>query len=146
MENAADALLIAGGILLAILTLTLLVYMFGNINTMGTAQTEKEELERLAAWNAEWEAYNKQVLYGAEVLTVINKAQQNNIEYDNNTKHTVEIKVLDNSMVKTEIKQNGTVVGKAYIEQNKTAIYKCTKMEISPETGKIKWIEFEFVK
>jgi len=49
-------------------------------------------------------------------------------------------------MVKTEIKQNGTVVGKAYIEQNKTAIYKCTKMEISPETGKIKWIEFEFVK
>lgn len=146
MENAADALIIAGGILLAILTLTLLVYMFGNINTMGTAQTEKEELERLSAWNAEWEAYNKQVLYGAEVLTVINKAQQNNIEYSNDAEHTVEVKVIDNSMVKTEIKENGTAVGKAYIEENKTSIYRCTKMEISPETGKVKWIEFEFVK
>ena len=83
MENAAQALLIAGGILLAILTLSLIVYMSNNVSTIGSAQAEKQEVERLAAWNAEWEAYNKQVLYGAEVLTVRNKADQNNLEYTN---------------------------------------------------------------
>lgn len=146
MENASQALIIAGGILLAILVLSLLVLMFSNLNTIGTAQAEQQAAERLAEWNAEWEAYNKQVLYGAEVLTVINKAQQNNIECDNDTEHTVEIKVLENSITRTEIEANGSVRDKDYIQGHKTSIFKCTKMEISPETGKIKWIEFEFVR
>ena len=37
MDNAAQALLIAGGILLGILTITMLVYMFSNISNMGNA-------------------------------------------------------------------------------------------------------------
>ena len=146
MENASEALLIAGGILLTILTLSLLVYMFNNISTIGTTQAQLQEEQRLSEWNAEWEAYNKKLLYGAEVLTVINKAEQNNIEYEYNTKYTVEIKVLDNGIVITEIKEDGTVRGKDYVEQNKTAIFRCNKMEANSETGRIQNIEFEFVK
>ena len=91
MDNAAQALLIAGGILLGILTITMLVYMFSNISNMGNAQNLKQEAERLAAWNNEWEAYNKRLLYGTEVLTVINKAEQNNKEYNENDRYKVKI-------------------------------------------------------
>ena len=80
MENASEALLIAGGILLGILTITLLVYMFGNLSNMESADMARVEQERLNAWNAEWEAYNKRLLYGTEVLTVIKKAEQKNHE------------------------------------------------------------------
>ena len=96
MDNATQALLIAGGILLAIMTITALVVMFSNAATIQNAQNNKEELERLAKWNAEWEAYNKRLLYGAEVLTVVKKAEQNNTEYSN-AKYHVFPSIIDES-------------------------------------------------
>lgn len=146
MENASHALLIAGGILLAILIITMLVYMLGNINEFKKAEAEEKEIEYLAAWNSEWQSYNKSLLYGAEVLSVVNKAQQNNREYENNEKYTVEIKIIENNRTVAEIKQDGTITNKIYIEKRKTNIFRCKKMQISQETGRIKWIEFEYVE
>ena len=82
MENAAKALLIAGGILLMILTLSLLVYMTGSIEKIEQAQNQKKQVEELARFNLEYEAYNKQRLYGVDVITVINKAIANNKKMD----------------------------------------------------------------
>ena len=147
MENATQALLIAAGILFGILTISVFVYMFNNVSEIRQAQYTREEEARLAEWNAEWEAYNKQLLYGAEVLTVMNKAEQNNDKYDNDVKHTVEVKVKENGVIRAQIKADGTQSNKEeYVGQHKTSIYKCTKMERNPETGKVKLIEFEFVK
>lgn len=132
MDNATQALLIAGGILLAILTLTLLVYMFSNIATIGNAQAEKEEVERLKEWNAEWEAYNKKVLYGAEVLTVINKAEQNNNE--NSEVYKVTIKVyLDNVLQEKE-----------FVEMSKSSIFKCIDVQYSEKTGRVCEMSFKY--
>lgn len=146
MDNAAKALLIAGGILLAIIILSLMVYMFSSLNAIGTAQDELKNAEHLAKWNAEWEAYNKRLLYGAEVYTVLNKAEQNNADFDNNKKDTVEVIVLENGKVKAEITEDGTVNNKDYVKNKETEIFKCTKMEASSETGKIKYIVFEYVE
>lgn len=44
MDNATEALLIAGGILLGILTITALVYMFNNLSIMGNAQEKEKKL------------------------------------------------------------------------------------------------------
>ena len=74
MENASKALLIAGGIFLGIITLSILVVLMNNISNIGASQEEKRKAEELAAWNAEWEAYNKGFLRGAEVLTIVNKS------------------------------------------------------------------------
>lgn len=94
MDNATEALLIAGGILLGILTITALVYMFNNLSIMGNAQEKREETKRLAEWNSEWEAYNKMQLRGAEVLTVVNKAKQNNSMYEENSKYNVNVEIM----------------------------------------------------
>lgn len=133
MENATQALLIAGGVLIAILTVALLIYMFNNATTMELINAEKKDLERLAAWNQEWEVYNVSLLRGTEVLTVINKAEQNNIDNNNNPKYTVEVFAQINDEITT----------KSYIEANKSSIYfRCKEMEYSNETGRINKIVF----
>lgn len=78
MENASKALLIAGGILLALMTLSLVVYMSGATSRMMEAQDEKKAAEELAAFNMEYEAYNKRRMYGTDIITVVNKAINNN--------------------------------------------------------------------
>lgn len=137
MENAAKALVIAGGVLLGVLTLTLLVYMFSNMSIVGNAQAERKENERLQAWNAEWEAYNKKLLYGAEVLTVINKAKENNNEYDNNSMYRVDIHVkskTDKELTSQEI------------SNLKTSIFTCESVTYGNETGRISEMTFKFVE
>jgi len=137
MENASQALVIAGGILLGILTLTMLVYMFNNMAIIGNADKQKEEMERLADWNAEWEAYNKQYLYGAEVLTVLNKAEQNNLEYDNNVRYTVQINVKNG--------ESATVPNAHdFLETRKTNIFICTEVKYNNETGRVNEMTFQF--
>lgn len=74
MENAAKALVIAGGVLLAIITVSLFVYMTTATSRMAQAQDEKTALEQLVAFNSEYEAYNKRVMYGTDIITVVNKA------------------------------------------------------------------------
>lgn len=78
MENAAKALIIAGGILLAIMTLTLLVYGITSTGRIEQARAESEKTEELANFNMEYEAYNKKRMYGVDVITVINKAINHN--------------------------------------------------------------------
>ena len=65
MENAAKALVIAGGILLALMTLSLIVYLSTATNRMAQAQDDKVAAEQLA--------YNKTRLYGTEMISVANK-------------------------------------------------------------------------
>lgn len=136
MENASYALLIAGGIFFAMLVLCLFVYMFNTIGEMKRAEADVKQIQELAAWNSEWESYNKEYLYGSDVLTVINKAEHNNKEYDNQKKYIVNVTVY----------KGNNVVDKSYVETTKTSIYKCTKMDMNQETGRINEIEFVFVE
>lgn len=78
MENASKALLIAGGILIALLTISLVMIMYNNLQSMQNAQEQKLATEQLVAFNKEYEAYNKSLLYGTDVITVVNKAINNN--------------------------------------------------------------------
>lgn len=138
MDNATHALLIAGGILLGILTVTMLVYMFNNISRMGNAQSVKEEAERLAAWNNEWEAYNKKLLYGTDVLTVINKAEENNKTYDENERYKVTIYVQNiqgNVLNASEVKE--------FVRETKTSIYVCQDITYNTD-GRVNSMTFKF--
>lgn len=78
MENASKALLIAGGILLAVLVLALLALLLSNISSNQLAQEKKLKTEQVQEFNQQWEAYNKKALFGADIITVVNKAIQNN--------------------------------------------------------------------
>lgn len=139
MDNATEALLIAGGILLGILTITALVYMFNNLSIMGNAQEKREETKRLAEWNSEWEAYNKMQLRGAEVLTVVNKAKQNNSMYEENSKYNVNVEINGKDNYGNEINIYN-------IAKYKRSIFECTKMSYNSETGRVNTIIFSLLE
>ena len=80
MENASKALLIAGGVLLAVLVLSLFGLLLSNISSNQMAQEKTKQAEQLKEFNQQWEAYNKKALYGTDIITVVNKAIQNNKE------------------------------------------------------------------
>ena len=78
MENASKALLIAGGVLIALIILTSFIVMYGRIANLQEEQEEQIKLEQIAEFNAKYEAYNKRIMYGADVITLMNKVQDNN--------------------------------------------------------------------
>lgn len=138
MENASKALLITGAILIAMLTTSLLVYLSNNIKSLGNSEEEKKALEQLVEFNRGYEAYNKPLLYGADVITVYNKAAENNIKY-NGTSVNYYIGVIIQ-------KQDGTTMEIGDVKNNhKTNIFKCTGTEYSNITGRISKITFKYI-
>lgn len=79
MENASKALMIAGGVLIALIIITMFILMFSRLSNIQEEQEEQTKIEQIVAFNEQFEAYNKKVLYGTDVITVMNKAIQNNI-------------------------------------------------------------------
>lgn len=137
MENATEALLIAGGILFAILTLSLVTYMVGNVSEWGKAQDAEKELQKSAEWNSEWEAYNKKILYGAEVLTVVNKAEQHNLEYDGNADYKITIIVESDT---------GKNIAKSELILYKKSIFECVEAKYNQKTGRINYMKYELIE
>ena len=79
MENAAKALEIAGGVLIALLIISLFVYMFNKVSYHQAVQNQNLETQKIEAFNKTYESYNKSILYGADVISVINMATSHNL-------------------------------------------------------------------
>lgn len=115
MENAAKALLIAAGILFALIILSLVVYMSTATTRMAEAQDEKVAAEQLAEFNRSYEAYNKRRMYGTDIITVVNKAINYNdklTESETNKAINIEIELMEDfTATKKTIKEyaNGDV-------------------------------------
>ena len=90
MENASKALIIAGGVLIAIIIISLLVRTYGNISFFQRQQVSSEEAERIESYNKEYTKYLNQYVYGTEVITAINRAL--NEKEKNNNDMSIDIK------------------------------------------------------
>ncbi len=81
MENASYALLIAVGVLIAIIIMSLIVSRWRQIGRFEKTKDEVTAIQNQADFNSEYEAYNKSIMYGTDVLSCLNKAQNNNQKY-----------------------------------------------------------------
>lgn len=120
MENASKALLIAGGILIALIVLTLFILMFNKMSSLQQEQEVQLKVEQLAAFNAEFEAFNKKVMYGTDVITLINKVVENNKKYSGNTEYQI-IVTLDGEVTTSSTHLIGT--------DAESTIYTCTNLQ-----------------
>lgn len=82
MENASKALLMAAGVLIGLLVLTSLMFMYNHLKSLPKTQEEILEAEQLVEFNKQYESYNRENLRGTDVISVINKAIDNNKKYD----------------------------------------------------------------
>ena len=133
MENASKALIIAGGVLIALIIISMFIAMFNNISNIQKEQEDQIKVEQITAFNAEFEAYNKKVMYGADVITLINKVAENNRKYSMNNDYKITVNL------------DGTDVDSAshLIEEGKEkTVFTCVKTEYN-NTGRICKIEIK---
>lgn len=80
-ENIAKALQIVGGVLVALVLMALISAFFSSIGLFPTEQDQAESAEQIAAFNLEYEVYDKKGMYGVDVISCLNKAKSNNDKY-----------------------------------------------------------------
>ena len=73
MENVTKALLIAAGILFAVLLLSLLAMFGGQLSGYYAEQHNSKIIEQDAKFNAQFENYNGQTIRGNEIISIMNK-------------------------------------------------------------------------
>lgn len=81
MENASKALIMAAGVLLGIIIISMGVYLFSKAAAIPEEYNSKLEKDRLAAFNEKFEVYNREDVSAQDIVTVVNLAVQNNRKY-----------------------------------------------------------------
>lgn len=164
MENASKALLMAGAVLIALLIIAVLLYTFGNMSEYFNTEDNLEKTEQLTAFNKQYEAYNRKLLRGTDVISVINKAIDNNKKYGSSGSNELDFLVniefeMKESLVYTKEGTSSNVsfkVGQKYniasfssIKQNKEAfddfkrrIFDCQQVDYHKTTGRVNYIYF----
>ena len=100
MENASKALIMAGGIILAMMLLAMLIYVWTTIGDSAESQNRKILVQQIAEFNKSYLAYDKTKMYGIDVITVVNKAINHN--------KTIGAEVTDPYYINIIIKPNQT--------------------------------------
>ena len=81
MENVTKAMIIGGTTLIAIIVMGVMIYAIRHAGILSTQTNVNEQTEQIAKFNQEYEAYNKKIMYGVDVLSCLNKAMSNNEKY-----------------------------------------------------------------
>ncbi len=79
MENISKAMMIVGGMLLAVLILTLLVFLFNRISVIPQEQSQQHGEIGIIEYNKSYEVYQKPLMYGTDIISVVNKAVDHNM-------------------------------------------------------------------
>lgn len=83
MENASKALLMAAGVLIGILILSLAVYLFVSFGSTSAELHKQNEAQQIAQFNSQFTSYEgKEGLTIYDVITVANLATESNIYYE----------------------------------------------------------------
>ena len=81
MENATKALLMASGTLIGVMLVALMMYFFRSLSPFEETRQKTEETDQITAFNEEYTAYEKKLMYGVDLISVLNKAKSNNEKY-----------------------------------------------------------------
>lgn len=119
MENATKALSIAANILLAVMILTVIMFMYNKIRVHPIEQEQAALIKQAEEFNKQFEVYDKRIMYGVDVLSAVNKAISNNEKY-------VTGKWLSGALSPTEHAIDIQVVLKDPLEENVEVYYDYT--------------------
>lgn len=81
MENASKALLIAGGILMVMLIIGLLAFSWSKITDFYNKDDELAEIEDVSKFNLQFTNYQRDKVYGYELISLANRVADYNMRY-----------------------------------------------------------------
>lgn len=82
MENAASALQMAVGVLIALLLISLFVYVFNSISGAENAKADAEVAAENVKFNNKFLAFDKSSMYGTDLISILGLAISNNQIYN----------------------------------------------------------------
>lgn len=94
MENASKALIMAAGILLALMIIVLFVYMWNSISGYQNAVIEAELIEQLVYENNQFLTYNRDDVRGNEVVSLANKVIDYNVQIEGSGTTKMELSIV----------------------------------------------------
>ena len=83
MENASKALLIAGGILVSILVITVFIYMITRISEFRRSNEDLARIENVSEFNKRFTNYQREKVYGYELISLANRVADYNFRRSN---------------------------------------------------------------
>lgn len=132
MENASKALLIAGGILISILVLSIGVYLFANFVNMSSSYEQTRQTTAIQQFNSRFTIFEgRKDITIHEIISVVNYAKQ----YEKQTGIQIEINLLGNNLT-----ENGNESVDLIIQNLDKEKFQCTA--INYENGMVSYISF----
>lgn len=119
MENASKALIMAAGVLIGIMILSLVVYLFVSFGSSTAQIGEKIKQDQLNKFNSQFTSYEgKEGLTIYDVITVANLATENNKYYNYSNRSDTS----QNDSYVSVILENKHIEGKEEADYNKLII------------------------
>ena len=165
MENATKALLIAAGVLIGMIILSMGVYLFSGISSYMSETQEIIENNAINKFNTQFFNYQteeNEELSFQDVITVANIAYDNNFENEltgdsyigDGTTNYVQVTIKGYISPKTDEETSATyeslerVVGdpellSEWLQYNYSSKYKCNKIDVSTDSKRVYKITFE---
>lgn len=141
MENASRALLMAGGILLGILILSLMVTLFASSSSLSKTYDQSKQSETIQKFNTNFTQYVGHDLTIHQVLTIYNFAKQNGFKDDNNIEKDSGF-TLNNEQIKIDLKEANTKLTSSSNFYKVEKIYRLEVVSFNADTGYISKIKF----
>ena len=91
MENASKALLMAGGVLIGLLIISLAVYLFVDFGSMSANVYAQKDEQRIVNFNSKYTSYENKELTIYDVITIAKYAKENNEYYKSNADYQVTV-------------------------------------------------------
>lgn len=80
MENATKALEMAGSVLIGVLILGCIVYAYSRLTEIKKEEQTSERIEQSTDFNKDYDAYNRNDLYGSDIFSVANMVKNYNVK------------------------------------------------------------------
>ena len=137
MENASNALIMAAGVLIGILILSLAVYLFADFGRTAADINSQNEQQELIKFNTRFSAYEgREGLTIYDVITVASYANENNLYYNDSLDEHKVIICLDS--ISNEIQDD--------IETKKINLIETDKNFINSNNLSLPTYSFKIVK
>ena len=150
MENASKALIIAGGMLIAMLIVGLLVWGFGRIRETQQTQVDQESIQEITDFNERFEAYNRTTVRGYQMISLANLVYDTNsrfTEADGYNPVTVTVDGLSsadatNEDLVTYIQSNYDRMNSNQKNALKELVFECTGVEYDTQNSRVLHMTF----
>ena len=153
-DNASNALVMAGGVLIAVMILSLIVFTFKTSADFAKSYDDNVAQLNLQAFNNKFEIYNRDDITIQDMITVANMAKdiniKNGLEKDTKSPYYIQV-LLYNGSKSLEKMPNSELI--EFMENNTfkdstvdAQKYRCRGIEYNPDTSKVSKIIFEKVE